>query len=143
MTIIASILLLQNSIFQCMKWQTLGFYRINNQAEVIMLDTTLEIVRSGLKSDPTLTPQDRARLLATLRAPAVQKSETIMSAEPRLARRAEVARRLSCSLRTVDKLAASGVLTKRKLPGRVRASGFLASDVDRLIAECGNPAKYE
>jgi hypothetical protein len=98
-----------------------------------MLNTTLEIVRSGLKADPTLTPQDRARLLAAMREPAVQKSEPVISAEPRLVRRAEVARRLSCSLRTVDKLAASGVLAKRKLPGRLRASGFLASDVDGLI----------
>lgn len=102
-----------------------------------MLNTTLEIVRSGLKSDPTLTPQDRARLLASLREPAVQKPAPETSTEPRLVRRATVASRLSCSLRTVDKLAASGVLAKRKLPGRVRASGFLASDVDKLIAECG------
>lgn len=57
----------------------------------------------------------------------------MISAEPRLVRRAEVARRLSRSLRFVDKLAASGVLAKRKLPGRVRALGFLASDVDALI----------
>jgi hypothetical protein len=28
---------------------------------------------------------------------------------------------------------ASGILAKRKLPRRVRASGFLASDVDALI----------
>jgi hypothetical protein len=98
-----------------------------------MLNTTLEIVRSGLKADPTLTPQERARLLAAMREPTVQKSEPVISAEPRLVRRAEVARRLSCSLRTVDKLAASGVLAKRKLPGRLRASGFLASDVDGLI----------
>jgi hypothetical protein len=98
-----------------------------------MLPTTIEIVRSGLKSDPTLTPQERARLLAAMREPAAQKSEPVISAEPRLVRRAEVARRLSCSLRTVDKLAATGVLAKRKLPGRLRASGFLASDVDGLI----------
>ena len=103
----------------------------------IMLNTTLEIVRSGLKADPTLTPQDRARLLAALRAPAAQKPAPVISSELRLIRRAEVARRLSCCLRTVDKLAASGILVKRKLPGRVRASGFLASDVDRLIADCG------
>lgn len=98
-----------------------------------MLNTTLEIVRSGLKSDPTLTPQDRARLLAALRQPAAQKAAPEPSVEPRLVRRAEVARRLSRSLRFVDKLAASGALAKRKLPGRVRASGFLASDVDALI----------
>jgi hypothetical protein len=86
-----------------------------------------------LKADPTLTPQDRARLLATLREPVAQKSALEISTEPRLVRRAEVARRLSRSLRFVDKIAASGLLTKRKLPGRVRASGFLASDVDALI----------
>jgi predicted DNA-binding transcriptional regulator AlpA len=104
-----------------------------------MLHTTLEIVRSGLKADPTLTPQDRARLLAALREPAAQKSTPEIFTESRLVRRAEVARRLSCSLRTVDKLAASGVLAKRKLPGRLRASGFLASDVDSLITDCGKP----
>lgn len=98
-----------------------------------MLNATFEILRSGLKSDPTLTPQDRARLLAAMREPAAQKSEPVISTEPRLLRRAQVASRLSRSLRFVDKLAASGVLAKRKLPGRVRASGFLASDVDALI----------
>lgn len=102
-----------------------------------MLSTTLEIIRSGLKADPTLTPQDRVRLLSTLRTPAAQKPAPETFAEPRLVRRADVARRLSCSLRTVDKLAASGVLAKRKLPGRLRASGFLASDVNSLIANCG------
>jgi hypothetical protein len=101
----------------------------------IMLSTTLEICRSGLKSDPTLTPHERTRLLAALRQPATQKSAPVISAEPRLVRRAEVARRMSRSLRFVDKLAASGILTKRKLPGRLRASGFLASDVDKLITE--------
>lgn len=103
-----------------------------------MLNTTLEIVRSGLKSDPTLTPQDRQRLLAALReTTALKPPEPTIAPESRLARRAEVARRLSCSVRLVDKLAASGVLVKRKLPGRVRASGFLSSDVDNLIAGSG------
>ncbi len=106
-----------------------------------MLNTTLEIVRSGLKSDPTLTPLDRTRLLAALRESAAQKPALETSAEPRLVRRAEVARRLSCSLRMVDKLAASGVLAKRKLPGRLRAAGFLASDLDKLIAGCGKDGK--
>src|SRR5580692_3193674 len=98
-----------------------------------MLNTTLEIIKSGLKADPTLTSDDRQRLLAALRTPAAQKVAPQIPAEFRLIRRAEVARRLSCCLRTVDKLAAAGILAKRKLPGRVRASGFLASDVDKLI----------
>jgi len=98
-----------------------------------MLNTTFEILRSGLKADPTLSPQERARLLATLREPAAQKSEPITSTEPRLIRRAETARRLSCSLRTVDKLHTQGILQKRKWPGRQRSSGFLELDVAALI----------
>ena len=99
-----------------------------------MLNTTLEIVRSGLKADPTLTPQERARLLAALREPIAHKSALPVAAEARLIRRAEAARRLSCSLRTVDKLASTGALPRRKLPGRSRASGFLASDLENLLA---------
>jgi predicted DNA-binding transcriptional regulator AlpA len=98
-----------------------------------MLNTTLEIVRSGLKADPTLTPQERARLLATFRARGTQRFNPPVATEPRLIRRGEAARRLSCSLRTVDKLASTGILPKRKLPGRIRASGFLASDLESLL----------
>ncbi len=56
------------------------------------------------------------------------------TSEPRLVRRAEAARRLSRSLRFVDKLAASGVLPKRRLPNRKRAAGFLESDLNALIS---------
>jgi hypothetical protein len=102
-----------------------------------MLATTIKIVRSGLESDPSLTPADRTRLMAVLRNGVTPHKPDCPPPDntPRLIRRAEVARQLSRSLRFVDKLAASGVLTKRKLPGRVRASGFLASDVDKLITE--------
>lgn len=99
-----------------------------------MLATTLEIIRSGLKADPSLTIADRARLMALLRnGSGSSKVESVTTNEPRLIRRSEAARRLSCSLRTVDKLAAGGILPKRRLPGRVRAAGFLESDVVKLI----------
>ena len=100
-----------------------------------MQSSTLEVIRAVLKADRTVAPQEQTRLLALLRTPAPQASAPVHSAEPRLIRRAETARRLACSLRTVDKLAADGFLKKCKLPGRVRAAGFLASDVDKLIAE--------
>lgn len=101
-----------------------------------MLATTIEILRSGLKSDPSLTPADRSRILATIRSGAnAPKADTASTFEPRLIRRAEAARRLSCSLRLVDRLAASGALPKRKLPGRKRASGFLESDLVALITQ--------
>jgi len=98
-----------------------------------MLTTTLKIVRSGLESDPTLTAADRNRFIAVLRdgLPSKCKPTTeATTAPPRLLRRAEVGRRLSCSLRTVDKLP----LKKFKLPGRKRAAGFLESDVNDLLA---------
>lgn len=106
-----------------------------------MLESTYAIIKTGLKTDPTVTPASRASLLKILRdGPNATKTEPATITEPRLIRRAEVARRLSRSLRFVDKLAAGGVLAKHKLPGRVRASGFLASDVDTLIVagiQCG------
>jgi hypothetical protein len=98
-----------------------------------MLATTLKIVRSGLEADPTLTPADRTRLMAGLRNGATPQSKSESPPPdntPRLLRRGEVARRLSCSLRTVDKLP----IKKVKLPGRQRAAGFLEGDVNALLA---------
>ena len=100
-----------------------------------MLATTIEIIRCGLKADPSLTPRDRARVMASLRnAASTARTETTTENVARILRRGEVAKRLSCSLRTVDKLAASGVLPKRKLPGRQRAAGFLESDLSALLS---------
>jgi hypothetical protein len=97
-----------------------------------MLNTTIEILRSGLKADPTLTPADRTRLMAVLRNGVTPHKPDCPAPDntPRLLRRAEVARRLSCSLRTVDKLP----IKKVKLPGRQRAAGFREGDVNALLA---------
>lgn len=98
-----------------------------------MLPTTLRICRSGFEADPTITAGDRSRLLALLRNGGTPQSKSTAPPTdntPRLLRRAEVARRLACSLRTVDKLA----LKKIKLPGRQRAAGFLEADVNGLLA---------
>ena len=98
-----------------------------------MLETTFQIVKCGLQADPSLTPADRTRLMAILRNGAAPRSKTESPPPdntPRLLRRAEVARRLSCSLRTVDKLP----IKKVKLPGRQRAAGFREGDVNALLA---------
>lgn len=100
----------------------------------VMLPTTIQIIRSALQADPTVTPRDRARLLALLRKrPVLTDVETRTASVARIIRRSEAASRLSCSLRTVDKLAATGVLRKRRLPGRLRSAGFLEADVTALI----------
>jgi predicted DNA-binding transcriptional regulator AlpA len=96
-----------------------------------MLTTTLDVFRATLKADPTVSPKDRARLLALLRTPdaPVKSPYPPLDTAPRILRRAEVANRLSLSLRTVDKLP----IKKIKLPGRTRAAGFLESDINALL----------
>ena len=106
-----------------------------------MLATTIEIIRIALKSDPSLAPTQRARLLALFRNGVnSSKPEVPTDRVERLVRRAEAAKRLGCSLRLVDRLAKEGILPKRKLPGRTRASGILQSDLDALLA-AKNPQK--
>ena len=67
-----------------------------------MLPTTLDATRAVLKADPSLTAADRTRLLSVLRnhGKAEQGKPEARLAEPRLIRRTEAARRLSCSLRS-------------------------------------------
>ena len=98
-----------------------------------MLPTTLDVFRAGLKADPTISPSDRNRLLAMLRNGAAPGNPPAPPVDtgPRLLRRAEVARRLSVGLRTVDKLP----IKKFKLPGRKRAAGFLESEINALLEQ--------
>ena len=106
-----------------------------------MLPSTLEILKSVLRSDPSISAAERAGLLARLRQRAeVAKPEAKVTGEVRIMRRGEAARRLSCSVRTIDRLARTGALQRRKLPGRVRGAGFLASDVETLIVVVGVPS---
>lgn len=99
-----------------------------------MLPTTLDVIRAGLKSDPTITPANRNHLLTLLRTGLDSpKADSVMSSEPRLIRRAKAAHILDRSLRFVDRLAKDGILVKRRMPGRKRAAGFLEADVLALI----------
>jgi hypothetical protein len=100
-----------------------------------MLPTTIEVLKAGLRADPTVTPKDRARLMASLRSGGETNPSPAPASDapPRLLRRADVARRLACCLRVVDRLAADGKLKRIKLPGRSRSAGFLESDVNELL----------
>jgi len=95
-----------------------------------MLDSTLELIRAGLKTDPTLSFAERTRLLMILRnhGRQTQLPETDRKV-PRIIRRKQAAERLNSSLRFVDLLARQGVLKKCILPGRQRAAGILESSL--------------
>jgi hypothetical protein len=101
-----------------------------------MLETTLDIIKSGLRADPTISPQQRANLLTLMRrGEGPPKTEMPKPAAPRVLTRRATAQALDRSLRLVDRLAKEGVLQKVRLPGRQRAIGFLADDVHRLLSE--------
>ncbi len=99
-----------------------------------MLSTTLDAVRSIIKADPSVTPADRNLILEAVRNHGMQtRPEDRSRRFSRVLKRHEVAERLGCSLRFVDKLAQEGILRKRRLPGRVRAVGFLSSEIENLL----------
>lgn len=101
-----------------------------------MLPTTLDAVKALLKADPVLTPADRSRIVATIRNHGREPEAECARAAPekRVLSRKEVAQRFNRSLRFVDDLGKAGVLRRVTLPGRTRACGFLAEEVERLIA---------
>ena len=98
-----------------------------------MLPTTQDALRAVLKADPSLTPTDRNRILASVRNHGREETAQPEKQGNRILRRSEVAQRFGRSKRFVDKLAREGVLTKLTLPGRTRAVGFKSEDVDRLF----------
>ena len=98
-----------------------------------MQHSTFEIIRTTLKSDPTITPSERTRLLDALQQ-GPDKPANPEPVCPRILRRAEAAKRLGCSLRTVDNLCKEGALKKRSFPGRTRAAGILEADLNAVIA---------
>lgn len=101
-----------------------------------MLNATIEAARGLLRTDPSLTPGDRSRLLSMLRnhgeAPPTETAPPAPE-PPRILRRREAAARLAVSLRTVDAWSKAGFFPKIKLPGRVRAAGFREADLVALI----------
>ena len=100
-----------------------------------MLPTTMQAVRSILTADPSVNPPERKRLMSVMRqGPEAKSTPTAAPTGPRILRRREAAARFSVSIRCVDAWAKKGILKKRILPGHIRASGFLSSEIDRLLA---------
>ncbi len=103
-----------------------------------MLIEILEGIRALLKADCSLTSANRIAIMAAIKnigKASEHLAPNILPEAPRIIRRAEAAHRLGRSLRTIDMLAAAGILHKIKLPGRTRAVGFISTEFDRLLAE--------
>ena len=100
-----------------------------------MLNTTNDAVRAILKTDASIKPSDRSRILAAIRSHGADLSAEKTAPPPvTILRRREVAERLGRSVRFVDQLDRDRILRKVTLPGRKRAVGFRSKDVDSLLA---------
>lgn len=109
-----------------------------------MLSTTVDAIKAILRADPTVTPNDRVMIITAIRnhgRQATQPKPTEQQ-ETRILRRAEVAKRMGCSLRMVDRMASEGMIQKVTLPGRKRACGFRLADIERLLTT-ESPATQE
>ena len=89
------------------------------------MSTQLDLAKMAIAG---LSKKDRMLLLSEL-----QPGAGTAVSEQRIIRRKEAARRLSCSLRLIDKLSRQGILQRVKLPGRVHSAGYRLSEVEKLI----------
>ncbi len=106
-----------------------------------MFNTTMDAIKALLRADPGLTPADRARILAMIRNHGKEPEKAReVAAEKQILTREDVARKFHRSLRFVDGLGKGGVLRRVKMPGRIRACGFLAEEVERVMAGEGGEA---
>ncbi len=103
-----------------------------------MLATTFDIFKSALRSDPTVTPQERRELLSLVRCGLNAPKSQPKPATPRVLTPKATAEMLSRSTRYVHRLAAEGVLQRVRLPNRTRGIGFLQHEVERLLSESLN-----
>ena len=99
-----------------------------------MLDSTLELIRAGLKTDQTLAPGDRAKIISLIRGNGKAHLPPPPDTGPRLLRRSEAAARLGRTVRNIDQLCQQGILVKRKFPGRQRSAGILESSLVAAIS---------
>ena len=99
-----------------------------------MLPTTYDAIKSILRSDPTVSVEERQRTLISVRQrPQARPPETQLCTSKVLSRRKAAEILGDKSLRYVDRLAQQGILKKVTVPGRSRAIGFRAADVEALI----------
>ena len=107
-----------------------------------MFETTVTAVKAVLRTEPTLTPAELTRIVALIRnhGKAVEPARVAAVTEKRILTRGDVARRFNRSVRFVDRLAVDGIIRRVKLPGRKRACGFLAAEVELVMAGEGGEA---
>jgi len=94
-----------------------------------MKTTTLELIRSVLKADETVTADERARIIRAMSTP----SETPKPDRLRIASFKEAAERLGVARRTIYYYCRKGFLTRVSIPGKERANGVTGESLENAI----------
>ena len=97
-----------------------------------MLESTLKLIETCLRSDSTVGAAERQRLMRRLCGTTTVEQPT--PPRDRILRRAQAAEMLGRSTKTIDRLASEGVLRRITFPTRKRSAGFRLSDLDGLVA---------
>ena len=100
------------------------------------LPSTVRAFKALLETDPTIAPAHRSLYVRFFRdgcLPDPKEFAPMPDAGLCVIRRKDAARRLGCCVRVIDRLAQEGKLKRVRLPGRVRAAGFLESDLHALL----------
>ena len=96
-----------------------------------MQGTTTEAMIAILRTDGTVSQSERDRVATMLQGCLVGSGDVM---QDRIIRRAEAARILGRSPKSVDRLAEVGILKKVTFDGYQRAAGFRLSDVNALVS---------
>jgi len=100
-----------------------------------MLETTMTAVTALVKSDSTIPPDARRRILAACRDQVPEARSQSKPTGPRVVSRAEAAAAMGRSVRFIDSLARRGLLRRVRLPDRKRAAGVRFDDLEKLIED--------
>ncbi len=98
-----------------------------------MLDSTVEMVENYLRTDRTVSPSDRERLMRRL-CGQPESDSSLSGAGDRLLRRSQAAQMLGRSVKSIDRLASAGVLRRIRFPSHTKSAGFRLSEIADLIA---------
>jgi predicted DNA-binding transcriptional regulator AlpA len=92
--------------------------------------TTLELIRSVLKADETVMPDERARIIRQLSAP----EAVVVPREPScVIRPGEAARRLGVTRQTIYRYCKLGMFERSMLPGKKKSNGITLESLEAAI----------
>jgi len=94
-----------------------------------MKTTTLELIRSVLKSDETISPDERARIIRAT----TTTGETLKPEPSRIVSHGEAAERMGVKVRTIYHYCRKGILKRVTPAGKKCASGVTSESLENAI----------